>query len=174
MPHTTSGYANTVQQADLLFLPNDGGYRYLLVVCDIGSRKFDAEPIKSKDSAIVRDALKTIYKRKIIQTPKSLEVDAGTEFKGDFDKHWKKVLRIFTKIPGRHRQQSVIETKNGQVGEILNKSMLADEIRNDQQSKKWVHLASSYTLNLLHFLILEFIMRHEYTNRVDCAEVAIN
>jgi hypothetical protein len=140
MPHTTSGVPNAVHQADLLFLPNDGGFRYLLVVVDIATRKCDAEPIKSKDSAVVKTALIAIYKRKILKHPLRIEVDAGTEFKGQFEKHFKKTLRIFTKVAGRHRSQAVVETKNGQIKEILNKAMLSDEINNDATSRKWVYI----------------------------------
>lgn len=140
MPTTLNGGTNLTHQADLLFLPNDDGYRYLLVAVDIGTRIIDAEPLKSKDSKVVRDALKKIYKRKIIKAPLRLEVDDGTEFKGDFKKHWNKVLKIFTKLAGRHRSQAVVESKNGTIGEILNKAMLNDEIANDATSRKWVYL----------------------------------
>ena len=71
MPHTYT-YApkeNASQQADLLFLPNDDGYKYLLVVVDIATRKVDAQQLKSKDSNDVKEALKKIYKRKILKTP---------------------------------------------------------------------------------------------------------
>jgi hypothetical protein len=40
----------------------------------------------------------------------------------------------------RSRQQSVVESKNGLIGEVLNSAMLSDEIHNDATSKKWVHL----------------------------------
>ena len=74
------------QQADLLFLPNDKGYKYALVVVDLGSRLLDAVPLKNKSAKDTIEGFKTIYKRKIINKPKVIEVDPGTEFKGAFVK----------------------------------------------------------------------------------------
>jgi len=39
---------HSTHQADLLFLPHDRGYKYALVVVDLGSRLVDAAPLKSK------------------------------------------------------------------------------------------------------------------------------
>ena len=50
MPHIHSNEINTVQQADILYLPNDNGYKYCLVVVDIGSRLTDAVPLKNKSA----------------------------------------------------------------------------------------------------------------------------
>jgi len=61
MPHTTvTGKFNT-EQADLLFLPEDEGYKYLLVVVDIATRLCDAEPLKSKESKVVAKAIQRIF-----------------------------------------------------------------------------------------------------------------
>jgi hypothetical protein len=140
MPHTTAPKQNAVHQADLLFLPNDDGYRYLLVVVDLATRKVDAEPLKTKDSKEVKEALQKIYKRKILKTPLRFEVDQGTEFQGVFKKFYDKIFDIVTKIKGRHRQQAVVETKNYQIGKILNTRMLVEEINNNNTSRSWVDL----------------------------------
>jgi hypothetical protein len=139
-PHTHVGKANVANQCDILYLPNDGGYKYLLVVVDIGTKKCDVEPLKVRDAGTVKTALKAIYARKIIKQPLRLEVDGGTEFRGEFQKHFSKILNIITKVANRSRQQSVVESKNGQIGEVLNTAMLADEMANDATSKKWVYL----------------------------------
>ena len=83
-PHTTANVKYATMQADLLFLPEDDGYKYLLVVVDVATRLTDAEPLKNKEAKTVCNATKKIFRRKILQTPLRLEVDAGTEFKGDF------------------------------------------------------------------------------------------
>ena len=140
MPYTYAIKAFVTDQADLLFLPNDNGYKYLLVIVDIATRTCDAEPLKSKDSESVKEALIKIFKRGIIKQPKGLEVDSGAEFSGAFKTHFERVLRIITKVTGRHRQQSVVETKNHQIGTILNKRMLAEEINNDATSRNWVDI----------------------------------
>ena len=140
MPHTTAPKENAVQQADLLYLPNDDGYKYLLVVVDIATRKTDAEPLKTKDSSEVKKALQKIYKRKVLKEPLRLEVDSGNEFMGDFKKYYDKLLDIVKKTVGRHRQQSVVETKNYQIGKILNTRMLVEEINNNITSRSWVDI----------------------------------
>ena len=140
MPHTTAPTKYATEQADLLFLPNDDGFKYLLVVVDIATRLVDAEPLKSKDSKKVAEALKKIFKRKIIQQPLRLEVDAGTEFKGEFKQMFKNLFKIVEKIAGRHRQQSVVETKNYQIGKILNTRMLAEQINTNEINRNWVDI----------------------------------
>lgn len=136
-PHTTANEPFATEQADLLHLPNDDGYRYLLVVTDIATRLTDAEPLKDKTSKNVAKALMKIFKRKILKTPNRLEVDAGSEFQGEFKTAFKNMFNILVKIAGRHRQQSVVEHKNYILGTILNKRMLAEEINNDVESTSW-------------------------------------
>ena len=46
------------QQADLLFLPDDQGLKYALVVVDCASRLADAEPLKSKNPDTIVNGLK--------------------------------------------------------------------------------------------------------------------
>ena len=67
MPHITSGYW---EQADTLYLPNDKGFVYAMVICDVGSRLVDAEPMKSRDPEDVIIALNKIFRRKILSKPK--------------------------------------------------------------------------------------------------------
>jgi hypothetical protein len=43
-----------------------------------------------------------------------------------------------TNVAGRHRQQAVVEYKNFQIGTILNKHMLVEEINNNETSRSWV------------------------------------
>ena len=149
MPHTTAPVENATHQADILFLPDDDGFKYLLVVVDIATRKTDAQPLKSKDSDAVLKAIQKIYKRKILKLPKRIEVDAGKEFKGEFMKYFEKYSKVLTKLTGRHRQQSVVETKNYQFGKILNERMLVEEINNDEESHSWVDIVPQ-VVNLLN------------------------
>ena len=50
MPHVQVVEKNYVQQADILYLPDDRGYKYALVVADCCTHNMDAEPLKSKSS----------------------------------------------------------------------------------------------------------------------------
>src|SRR5690606_29626929 len=101
------------QQSDLLFMPHDGDYRYILVVVDLGSRATDAEPLKAKTGKAVISGFKKIFKRGIIKTPKRMEVDAGAEFKGETARFLKS-LNIWIRVAkvARHRQQALVERRN--------------------------------------------------------------
>ena len=138
-PHTNNPMKNGSHQADLLFLPTDRGYKYALVVVDIATRKTDAEPLKGKTSKEVLSAMKTIYKRKYLNEPNYLEVDGGSEFKDVFETYFENRLELRFKEAGRHRQQSVVETRNGLIGKILNKRMVGQEINTNIQSTEWVN-----------------------------------
>jgi hypothetical protein len=48
-----------IQQCDILFLPEDHGYKYLLVCVDDSTRKVDAQPLKSK---LTTDVVKAFIK----------------------------------------------------------------------------------------------------------------
>jgi hypothetical protein len=140
MAHTTASKIWAREQIDTLYLPNDEGYKYLLVVVDIATRKADAEPMKTRDSNTTVKALTKIFKRGIVKQPITIEVDDGTEFKGEFSKHFKRILNVLVKVSGRHRQQSVVETKNQQIQKVLNARMTAEEINNDDTSRSWVDI----------------------------------
>ena len=67
-----------IHEVDLLFLPNDNGYIYALVVVNIGSRICQAQPVKTKKSKDVLQAIRKIYNGKILKLPHQLQVDSGT------------------------------------------------------------------------------------------------
>ncbi len=49
------------QFADLLFLPEDDGFKYCLVVVDLYDRKTDARPLKTKNTSEIVKAFKDIW-----------------------------------------------------------------------------------------------------------------
>ena len=101
MPHTSASKIFATEQIDTLYMPNDHGYKYILVVVDIATRKMDAEPMKQRDNNSIIKALTEMFKRKIIKKPLRMEVDDGTEFKGEFEKHYKKFFQVLRKMSGR-------------------------------------------------------------------------
>jgi hypothetical protein len=138
MPHFQPRAKNTVQQADLLFLPDDNGKKYALVVIDVGSRLVDSEPLANKDASSVLAAFKKIYARKIIEIPKQIEVDPGTEFKGVVAK-WFADKKVFVRVgkTARHRQQALAERANQTIGTALHRRMTAEELLTGETSRKW-------------------------------------
>jgi hypothetical protein len=139
MPHTTNPTENGSHQIDTLYFTKDPtGNKYILVVVDLATRKTDAQPMKDKSSTEALKALKAIYKRKILKLPHYLECDQGTEFKGEFYNYFHTKTIIRYKESGRHRQQSVVETRNGIISRLLSKRQLAQEINTGEPSHEWV------------------------------------
>ena len=132
---------NVSHQADLLFLPDDNGYRYALVVTDIATRLSDDEPLKTKDSEEVAEAFYKIYQRGILKLPMFIKMDDGSEFKGEV-KRWLNRNRVHVSYakPGRHRQLAMVERTNLFLGRALLKRMLTQELLTGQPSTKWVKI----------------------------------
>lgn len=139
VPHFQPVPPGVSQQADLLYLPEDNGYKYALVVVDNGSRKADAEPLKSHSSEEVTKAFKHIYSRTLKIPTSQIQVDSGAEFRGATEKFFKdnNVVMRFAKA-GRHRQQALVERVNQTLGTILHKRMAAQELLTGEVSKEWV------------------------------------
>lgn len=130
---------NISQQADLLFMPDDKKYKYILVVVDIGSRLLDAEPLQDKKTSSVKTGFERIYKRAILKIPQILSVDGGTEFKAEVKKYLNdKDIRVKINKPGRHKQQALVERYNQIIGAYLFKRMTAQELLTSQPSVEWV------------------------------------
>ena len=113
---------NYTHQADLLFLPRAKfGYQYLLVVVDDHTRKFDALPLKNKNSSLVLSAFKKMYRHsKYLKLPHSIEFDSGSEFHGDVEDYFKSLnIRVRYAPTGRHRMQGLVESKNQLIGNAL-------------------------------------------------------
>lgn len=138
--HFTDAKPGAIVQADLLFLPNDRGYRYLLVTVDNASRATDAEPLKSKTADVVLTAFKKIFDRGIVKRPTyRLEVDSGTEFKGVVSKYFEDhAVNVRVAQPARHRQQALVERKNQTIGEALFKGMTWEQLESGEISTAWL------------------------------------
>jgi hypothetical protein len=131
-----SGY---IHQADLLFLPNDDGYKYALVIVDIGSGVIDAEPLKTKTQIEVLSAFKTIYSRDNLDIPKALlQIDKGSEFNGPVAKYFSnnKVM-IRRGQTGRHRQQANVESFNGIIARAIFYALHTEELKTGEKATEW-------------------------------------
>ena len=108
---------NHTHQADLLSLPNDKGFKYLLVVIDISTKLVDAQPLRQKTAQTVLNAMKKIYERGTLKLPKRIEVDDGGEFKSIFHEYFEdKDTYIRRGKPGRHKMQAYVERANQNLG----------------------------------------------------------
>jgi hypothetical protein len=138
--HHKSYTKNSTQNADLLFLPNDQGFKYALVCVDIATRKIDAEPLKTKKPTEVLKALKKIWGRGYLNKPSVFfKTDDGNEFKGEVEKYLKDNGMIpMVGKSGRSRSQSVVEAVNLMLGKSIAIKHRNDEIANDDFSDDWI------------------------------------
>lgn len=140
MPYFQTLKPNTIHQADLVFLPHDHGFKYLLVVVDACDRKFDAIPLKEKYSATVAKAFKTIYEEHtILKFPTCMQFDAGGEFRGEVEEYFHSHKVDVRYAPtARHRMQGLVERLNQTIGTLLFKRMTAEELLTGRPSTKWI------------------------------------
>lgn len=132
-------FAPFTQQADLLFLPTDKNYKYALVVIDNYSRKVDAEPLKTKNASEVTKGFQSIYKRNVLDVPKRMETDSGTEFKGVTKTYFDRMrTQMRYAETGRHRQQGLVEFANLRIGTALTKRQVGQELLTGEPSREWV------------------------------------
>lgn len=142
MPITQVFEPSVFHQADILYLPEDKGFKYLLVVVDLYDNSIDAEPVKdvlSKNNDVLR-AFSRIYSRKNLEFPLIITMDSGSEFKQQSIKDYfhEAGTNIKYALPGRSRQLSVVERQNQKIGSILLKRMASQELITGQVSKEWV------------------------------------
>jgi hypothetical protein len=108
--------------ADLLFLPTaQYGYKYLFVIVDLATNKFDIEQMKNKDAQSCLNAMLKCFKRGIIKQPyASLKTDDGNEFKGIFQKYlYDESILHKTALPNRHKSMANVESLNKQLARLI-------------------------------------------------------
>jgi hypothetical protein len=143
VPKAQVFYKGVYQQGDILYLPEDKGYKFLLVIVDLYDNSVDAEPVKdilSKNNDVL-DAFKKIYSRKFIKPPLILTLDKGAEFTQQQVKEYlidKLNINIKYGLSGRSRQLAYVERMNQRIGSILLKRMASQELITGQVSKEWI------------------------------------
>jgi hypothetical protein len=133
---------NDTQQADLLMLPNDKGFKYLLVVVDVQTHKIDCIPLKNKTTQTIANAFNKIYKiNNILKVPRQLECDQGTEFKSNKDFFYSLgIKRMKFALVGRHQQMQTVESMNKIIGRIIFLEQHIIQLSTGKLSKAWLHL----------------------------------
>jgi hypothetical protein len=138
MPISQVFKKNIYYQADLLYMPEDKKYKYILVCVDMYDGAIDAEPLKQRDNISVIKAFKEIFKRKYLDYPLTIMLDQGSEFKGDtktfFEANGTNVKYALT---GRHRQLANVERANQRIQSILFKRMASQELLTGEPSIEW-------------------------------------
>jgi len=142
MPKTQVFNKDIFQQADILYMPDDNGFKYILVVVDLYDSSVDAEPVKdilSKNNDVL-NGFKKIYSRKHLNHPEFITFDRGAEFTQTKVKDYfiKNDVRIKYALPGRSRELATVERMNQKIGSIFFMRMANQELLTGQVSKEWV------------------------------------
>jgi len=116
------------QQADILYLPNDGGFKYLLVVVDF-NRIVRTSNLKNLTSDSVIKGFSHIWKS--LKIPQRLELDKGVEFTNNNIKAYFEKNKIFVRYAqtGRKSQQGLVERLNYFIGRSIGISQASKEAK---------------------------------------------
>lgn len=139
--HINSYEKGASYQADLMFMPEDDGYRYLLTVVDIYNNDMDVEPLKSKHPEEVLRGFKKVFGRKHVASPPKymISLDNGSEFKGVVKKYFNdRGVAVKYARPYRHMQQGKVEAMNSVVAKILMTIMKNNQLITDTPTQEWV------------------------------------
>lgn len=139
MPSSQVYHPNIYHQADLLYMPEDEKFKYILTCIDLYDGACDAEPLKDRDNKTVLDGFTKIYKRKYLKYPMIITLDQGAEFKANTEAYFQK-HKTYVKyaLTGRHRQLANVERLNQRIQSVLFKRMTAQELLTGETSKEWV------------------------------------
>ena len=135
VPRPTSTFSeflsmNDIHQADLLYLPKDGRYKYALTLVDVATRFKVAVPLRTKTAKEAKRAFDKIYKEGPLREPKELHVDKGGEFKS---------LKFENVISTKNKTfVSVVERFNGTLARAIFVHQYMKEIESGKRFNRWV------------------------------------
>lgn len=129
---------NDTHQVDLLFLPEDQGYKYALTLIDVASRYKQARPIKDKNTLTIKTAIQDIYTSdRHLKYPKTLNSDSGSEFRGVLTE-WCKKLGIEQRFNQPSYHLAFVESFNKELSKLIFARQTMKEIDSGKANKVWV------------------------------------
>ena len=140
MPKTQVFTKGIYYEADCLYMPNDEGYKYILVCVDLYDGTLDAEPLKELKPKDIIIAFGKIFDRDYLEYPVFLTLDKGQEFNDNSVVNYFKDYGTTIKysLTGRSRQLANVERANQKIGTILFKRMTSQELITGETSREWV------------------------------------
>jgi hypothetical protein len=132
----------SVVQADLIYIKEESqGYKYILTVVDVASRKMDAIPLKGRTHKHVIAGFEKVWKRKNIirDQVKHLVTDPGSEFRnGVFHDYMEdQGITVRHTMNARKNQTGIVEYYNGIIMKNLGLKMTSEELDNDHDYSDW-------------------------------------
>ena len=129
-------------QADLIYIKEETeGYKYILTVVDVASRKMDAIPLKGRTHNDVIGGFEQVWKNGHLDKKcvKYLYTDSGSEFKNKtfqeyMDDHG--IIVRFT-MTARKNQTGIVEYYNGIITKHLGQKMTSEELETGDDYSSW-------------------------------------
>ena len=149
-------------QADLLHLPTTKqGYKYVLVMTDLATNKFDIQSLKTTSSS---ESTKAIVKRGILKLPEvSIKTDGGSEFKQSFNEYLEK-HGIYHSIgtADRKNQMAPVERLNRDLGRLFNGYMNKIEQKTKKPYCEWTDIVDTVRSELNQYRERDISKLREY------------
>ena len=146
-PKIAETVPNAMHQADIMYLPHDKigrkTYKYALCVVDVASRYKECEPLTDKTAANTAAAIAKIYGRDVLTYPNIIQVDSGSEFKGEFAELMKTYeTKIKVVPPGNHNTQGIVERFNKTLAmrlfTVQYQKELKELYKSGDENREWV------------------------------------
>ena len=136
-PKTPIQKINTTQQCDILYLPDDNGYKFLFVLIDY-NRFVAVRPLKTITAKDIIRCFKYIYRNTVLNYPFIIQMDNGKEFNNKFIKaYFKNKSNIKYIKPYRSRQNGLVEHINFLIGKVIGIHQSSIELKTNKESNKW-------------------------------------
>lgn len=135
-----------ILQADLIYMKagDEKGFKYILTVVDVATRKMDAIPLRGREGYDVIEGFEQIWKHKYLTKDgiDSIYTDSGSEFKNKDFKEYMADLGIdtFTTMTARHQQMGIVEYTNHLITQALYTKMTSEELVSGEPNSEWVEL----------------------------------
>lgn len=137
-PHIQLPGEGWMAEIDILYLPNDNGFKYLLTCVDVYDSSCDAIALKTLNMKDVIHAMNWMFENSSFLTvPKLLQADQ--QFDNNYFKDWcdeHNVNYRFT-ITNRHRMNAHVERLNKTLGTWLWQIQVEKELETGKENTEW-------------------------------------
>ena len=139
MPHINVPEAGWMCEADILHLPTDDGFKYLLLVEDVHNSLCGAQALKTMNMSEICRAFDEVFDSKYLLMPKCLQVD--NQFNVEPIKEWAERNHVNLKFtePNFHRQQAHINNLCKIIGRWLYQLQVDRELKTGKENTEWHH-----------------------------------
>lgn len=159
-PHLQLFSPNTLHEVNVLYLPNDKGYKYVISLIDCYNGLCKVLPMKTLKMSDIIEKLELMYKTPLLKYPNCIQADNQfniKEFKDWCDSH---NINYKASEPGNHRQNAFVERLNQTLGKYIGEIQLNAELETNKPSFAWTkylpEIENELNNNKLHHMSKDF------------------